>query len=137
MRSVFLFREGEPVGEYAVAGARRHQQRWLLRFAGVEDLTTVEKLSGCEVRIPAAERPALEDGAIYYSDLIGALAVAHGTGLELGRIVDWLDCGGPPVFVIQQGSRQFEVPFAKSIFRAIDVAGARVELELPEGLLDL
>jgi 16S rRNA processing protein RimM len=39
--------------------------------------------------------------------------------------------------VVRSGAKEFLVPFAEQYLRRVDIAGKRIEMELPAGLLEL
>jgi len=139
LRSVTLFRGAEQVGVFTPLKLEACKGRLLFRFAEAPSINEAEALVGCRVCIPISERPPAAEGEYYLADLIGCQAFDRRTGRQLGALVDWQELGGPPVFEIRRetGGDPLQVPFAKSIFVEIDLAGRRVELELPEGLDEL
>jgi 16S rRNA processing protein RimM len=133
----------------AAAPAPRHvelQNHWLhkggvvLHFAQVDSISAAELLAGMIVAIPRAERAELGEDAIYVGDLIGCTLVDVGGAepVRVGEIEDVDRSGGAaPLLVVQGAKGEVLVPFAKSFLRKIDLEGKRVEMALPEGLLDL
>lgn len=115
-----------------------HQGRIVLKFAGIDSINDAETLRGLEVCIPKSERAPLEDGAVYISDLVGCVLVDSRTGAEVGRIagVD-REASATPLLVVGSLSGEVLVPFAKAFQPKIDLAARRIEMQLPEGLLDL
>jgi len=137
LRETFLFREG---GTERLSGERLEVERaWfhlgglVLKFRGVDTISDAERLSGAEVRIPAAERAPLEPGEFFQSDLIGCMVIDRDGG-HLGRVEGWQDAGGAGLLVVEGG---LLIPFARSICLEIDPAAGRVVVDLPEGLKDL
>jgi 16S rRNA processing protein RimM len=107
----------------------------VLKFAGVDDMGAAGTLAGCEVQLPLAERMPLEGGAQYWSDLEGCRVVQGGR--ELGTVRRLDPTVGTPVLVVDTPQGELLVPFAAEICRRIDTAARLIEVELPEGLLDL
>lgn len=125
-------------------GARRElklEDHWphkggiVLKFEGVESINDAEALVGCELQIPKAERAELEAGAAYISDLVGVKVFDRGR--EVGSIRDVQFGSGEAPTLVVQGTREFLVPYAEAFIRRLDVPGKRLEMELPEGLLEL
>jgi 16S rRNA processing protein RimM len=117
----------------------------VLHFAGVESISAAETLAGLIVAVPLEERAALGDDEVHIADLIGCELVDL-TGAEpmvVGRIENVDRSAGPnaadavPLLIVRGKKGEVLVPFAKSYLRKLDVAGGRVEMALPEGLLDL
>lgn len=112
-----------------------HKGGVILKFAGVDTIAAAKELAGCEVRIPAAQRRPLDGPAVYWADLPGCRVVERGR--ELG-VVRWLDpTVGTPVLVVDTPQGELLIPFAEEICRRIDLADRVIEVELPEGLLEL
>jgi 16S rRNA processing protein RimM len=113
-----------------------HKGQVVLKFAGVDDIGAAEQLVGSLVEIPRSERAELEAGSYYVGDLVGLKVVAGGT--EVGAIVEVQDgAGEAPLLVVKQGARELLIPFAAEYVTRLDVDGGRVEMNLPEGLLEL
>jgi len=115
-----------------------HQGRVVLKFAGIDSINDAETLRGIEVAIPKSERAPLEDGAVYISDLIGCLLIDVRTGAKVGNIADVdREATATPLLVVETASGEVLVPFAKAFAPSIDLAARQIEMQLPEGLLDL
>ena len=103
--------------DFAVESARLHGERWLVRFAGVEDRNAAEALRGTVLVMPARERPPIEDPDEFYdSDLVGL----HARDLAGADAV-----------------REHLVPFVAAIVVAVDIAAGVLTVDAPEGLFDL
>jgi 16S rRNA processing protein RimM len=113
-----------------------HKAWMVLKFAGVDDMTAAEALIGCELQIPLLERAKLEDGAAYISDLVGVKVFDRAS--EVGEIKDvQFGSGEAPTLVVKAGAQEVLVPYAAVFIKRLDVTGRRLEMELPEGLLEL
>jgi 16S rRNA processing protein RimM len=121
-----------------------HKSGVVLHFAGVDSISAAEALAGLIVAIPRAERAALPADEAYIGDLIGCtlVDVTGAVPVPVGEIVDVdLSAGRPlgtaPLLIVRGPAGEILIPFAKSYLRRIDVAGKRIEMALPEGLIDL
>jgi 16S rRNA processing protein RimM len=122
-----------------------HKGGIVLHFAGVDSISAAEGLSGFYVAVPPAERMALPEDEVYIGDLIGCalldvpdVAVVGAEPVLVGEIVDVDRTAGPvPLLIVRGTGGEILIPFAKSYLRKIDVARKRVEMALPEGLVDL
>ena len=114
-----------------------HGDQVIFKFKGVDTISDAEKLRGADVLIPLDERPEIPEGEFYRSDLVGCEVIAH-DGQPLGVVESWQETGGTPlVEVKKKDGKELLIPFAKSIFTKIDLNQRRIEVNLPEGLLDL
>ena len=142
-----------------------HKGRMVLKFAGVDSMNDAELLLGNEIQIPLEERAQLEPGRAYISDLLGCTvinslesgdrrgepsaldlegplrdgepaALGH-AGALVGVIADvQFDSGDAPLLTIRNGDEEFLVPFAEAYIKNLDIAGKRLEMNLPPGLLE-
>jgi 16S rRNA processing protein RimM len=117
-----------------------HKGGIVLHFAGIDSISAAETLTGMVVAIPQAERAPLAEDEAYIGDLIGCtlVDVAPSEPKTLGQIEDVDTTAGPaPLLVIHGKSGDVLVPFAKSYLRKLDLAARRVEMALPDGLVEL
>jgi len=132
---VFLFRDGVPVaGDFQLESVREHAGEWIFKFRGVNTISQAEPLEQSEVRVPFAERAALEDGEHYVADLMGCEVRDQQTGELLGMVTGWEDAGGAGVLEVGE---DLMIPFACSICVEIDTRAKRILVKLPGGLKDL
>ncbi|HEY3704712.1 MAG TPA: ribosome maturation factor RimM [Terracidiphilus sp.] len=117
-----------------------HKGGIVLHFAGVESISAAETLQGLVVAIPRSERAALAEDEVYIGDLIGCtlLDVTADPAAAIGTIEDVDRAAGPTPLLIVKGARgEVLVPFARSYLRRVDLENRRVEMALPEGLVEL
>lgn len=117
-----------------------HKGGIVLHFAGVDSISAAEALAGLAVAIPRAERAPLNEGEAYIGDLIGCtlIDVARPEPATVGQIEDVDSSAGPvDLLIVRNAHDEVLIPFAKSYLRRIDLDTRRVEMALPEGLIDL
>jgi 16S rRNA processing protein RimM len=117
-----------------------HKGGIVLHFAGVDSISTAETLIGLVTAIPKAERAALGEDEAYIGDLVGCtlVDVARAAPAEVGRVADVdLQAGAAPLLVVEGPRGEVLVPFARSYLRRLDLDGKRLEMALPEGLVEL
>jgi 16S rRNA processing protein RimM len=110
-----------------------HGDHLILKFQGVDTISDAEKLAGAEVAIPFEQRAELPEEEVYQSDLVGC-EVFDATGRSLGVVTDFQETGGTPLL---QVGNDLLIPFAKEICTKIDLENKRIDVNLPDGLLDL
>lgn len=122
-----------------------HKGDMILKFAGVDSINDAELLSGAEIQIPRNERAELEEGAVYISDLVGCTAfVVSGDGLrEIGTVADFdFGAGAAPLLVVRdgdpkRGGKEYLIPFVEAFTSRLALEEERIELKLPDGMLEL
>jgi len=139
------FVERRHLSALASDGSRRElqlEQHWfhkghvILKFAGVESISDADRLSGMELQIREEQRAELEAGAVYISDLVGCSLFDRG-GL-IGTVAGVrFGAGEAPLLVVRRGEGEFLVPYAEAFLTNVSFQGRRMEMKLPEGLLEL
>lgn len=113
-----------------------HKDWLVLKFADVDSISDAEVLIGSELQVPLTERAELEPGAAYVSDLIGCALFDRDR--EVGTIRDVrFGAGEAPLLVIGSGKSELEIPYAQEFLVRVDLGAKRIEMNLPEGLLDV
>jgi 16S rRNA processing protein RimM len=112
-----------------------HKGMVVLKFAGVDSINDAEAFIGCEIQIPQSERAALEADEFYVSDLVGC--TVFDAGREIGRIKDVQFGSGEAPLLVVEGAKEQLIPFAAAYIEKIALEQKRVEMKLPEGLLEL
>jgi len=118
-----------------------HKGGVVLHFEGVDSISDAEKLAGMIVAIPLEQRAPLAEDEVYISDLIGCVLVdvANPDSPAVVGEIEEVERGmGPvPILMVRGAVGEVLVPFAKSYVRKIDLEAKRVEMALPEGLVEL
>jgi len=62
-----------------------------------------------------------------------------GTGREVGTVADVNSSAGEAPLLVVRGAnnKEFLVPFAQAFVRKLDLSARRIEMALPEGMLEL
>jgi 16S rRNA processing protein RimM len=119
-----------------------HKGRIVLKFAGVDTISDAERLLDCEIQIRQDERAPLDEGENYVNDLVGCAVVtvdANGSPhREIGSVVEvTFGAGEAPLLVVRRDKQEFLIPYAQEYVAHLDIAGKRLLMRLPEGMLDL
>ena len=166
LREVYL-RDGKSARRAVVRSCWLSQSRGgqaIFYFEGCDSISDAEKLRGLEVQVPLTERVALPAGRYYVTDLIGCKvfqreaedaketkeakekqpppscsspASLASFASKLGRVRDVQFTGAAPLLAVETPHGELLIPLAEEICPRIDVAAQRIEVVLPDGLLDL
>ena len=145
------FEERRQLSGLSPHGARRefrledywfHKGGVVLKFAGVDSINDAEQLKGWEVQVPQEERTKLEEGSAYVGEIVGSDVWINDGQRFLGRVSEvQFGAGEAPLLVVKLPvcavQNEVLVPFAAEYVKKFDVAGKRIDMELPEGLLEL
>ena len=78
----------------------------------------------------------MEPGAFYVSDLVGCALFDRGR--EVGVVSDVrFGAGEAPLLVVGSGKNEHEIPYAQVFLERVDLEHKRIEMSLPEGLLEV
>jgi 16S rRNA processing protein RimM len=125
-----------PRGELRVTTVRFQNGRPVIGIEGVETIDDAEALAGLELRVPVEDLAALPPGMFYHHDLVGCqVETVDGTRVGAVKGVEGTAAGSRIVVAGKTG--EILIPLATEICRTIDVAGKRIVIEPPDGLLDL
>jgi 16S rRNA processing protein RimM len=108
-------------------------------FAGFDDRDQAEELRGVMLVVESSELEDPDD-ADYVRDyqLVG-LAVLTTAGERVGKVADVLHHGQDLLVIAGDGPRsgaEILIPFVTALVPEVDVAGGRVVIDPPPGLLD-
>lgn len=112
-----------------------HKGMVVLKFAGVDSINDAETLIGSEIQVPRSERAELAKDEFYVSDLMGCTVTD--SGREIGRIKDVQFGSGEAPLLVIAGEKEYLVPFADAYIEKISMDQKRLEMKLPEGMLEL
>jgi len=119
-----------------VSTARIQNGRPVIGFEGFSTIEDVERLAGLDLRVPEETLKPLADGAYYLHQLVGCV-VETVDGERVGE-VRRVDAGvGAPILNVGGPRGEVLVPFVADICVQVDIAGRRIRIDPPEGLLEL
>lgn len=122
--------------ERVVQMARPYKRGWLAKLAGVEDRNDAVELTGRYLLVPAEERGEPEEGEFYYHQLLG-LEVRTAAGEVVGRVREVYETEPRHLLEVKGKGRIHLVPFDRRIVTTVSVEEGWLEIDPPEGLLEL
>jgi len=122
---------------YTPYALRPHAGRLLLRLREITTREQAQELKGAWVWVEPRALAPLGPDEYYWYQLRGARVVTPG-GRELGRIKAVLETGAHELWVVESPGRpELILPATDQVVREMDVAGGRLVVEPPEGLLSV
>ena len=124
--------------DYTIESVREHSGRLLLRLAGVVGRDAAEALRGTLFLVDADDLPPITDPDEFYDHQLEGLRVRTVTGDDVGTITEVLHTAAGELLSVKsaEGS-EILVPFVSAIVTAVSLADAVVEIDPPDGLLNL
>jgi 16S rRNA processing protein RimM len=107
----------------------------IARIDGVADRDAAERWKGARLYLARAALPAPGEEEYYHADLLG-LAAELADGTPLGRVRAVHDFGaGDSIEIERKEGAPLVVPFTRAAVPVVDIAGGRVVIDPPEGLI--
>jgi 16S rRNA processing protein RimM len=124
-------------GPLTVTRTRWHSGRLLVTFDAVADRTAAEALRGTLLVVDSTTSPPVDTDEFWDHDLDG-LPVETVDGTPVGVVAEVLHPPGPDLLAVRRADgSEVLVPFVKEFVPTVDVAGRRVVIDPPEGLMEL
>ena len=119
----------------AIEDFRAQHGRHVAKLESLDSISDAEKWVGAQILIRKSELPAAEDGSYFSFDLEGCTVYA---GPEpVGTVTRVLDYGSTSLLEVDRDGKEVLIPFAKAYLRKVDTTRKRIEVELPDGLLEV
>jgi 16S rRNA processing protein RimM len=120
-----------------VDSARPHGGRLLVRVDGVADRDSAEALRGALFLVDSAELPPIEDPDEFYDHQLEGLRVRTTAGADVGTVAEVLHTAAGELLSVRTEDREVLVPFVGAIVASVSLADQVIEIDPPEGLLEL
>jgi len=131
----------ESAGPLTVAAARWHSGRLLVTFDEIADRTQAESLRGVWLTVDAAQVGTPADPDEFHDQQLVGLTVETTAGEHVGVVTDVRHHGQDLLVIgpVAGSPRRAEVlvPFVAAIAVEVDIAGGRLIIDPPAGLLEL
>jgi 16S rRNA processing protein RimM len=111
-----------------------HQEKAVVKFAGIDSIDAANTLRGIDLCIPLAARRQPKAGEVFLSDLIGCQIFDSKESL-LGTVQDIFEEGSQ--VWLQLDTNEALVPYVPAFFPHMDLPNKRLVADLPEGLLEV
>ena len=129
---------GGPETEYVVESVREHGGRLLVRLDGVGDRDTADRLRGTVFLVDSADLPPIEEPDEFYDHQLEGMTVSTSGGRVVGTVTEVLHTGAGELLAVRAGDGpEVLVPFVSAIVVSVSLADNAIEIDPPDGLLDL
>jgi 16S rRNA processing protein RimM len=129
--------KGGPERAYVVESARAHSGRLLVRLDGVSDRNTAEALRGTVFLVDSEDLPPIEDPDEFYDHQLEGLRVVTTAGQPVGTVAEVLHTAAGELLAVRAEEGEVLVPFVSAIVTSVSLADQTIEIDPPEGLLEL
>jgi 16S rRNA processing protein RimM len=124
--------------EVEVESARPHGARMLVRLAGVIDRDGADALRGNLFIVDSADLPPIDDPDEFYDHQLEGLTVRTVENVAIGVVAEVLHTpAGELLSVRTAANTEVLVPFVAAIVTSVSLDSGVIEIDPPDGLLDL
>ena len=134
--SVFIEINGKLVPYFVSSEKLQSNSTGYFYFEDVDTIEKAETLLRKKVYLPNAKMPEREEGDFYYEDLKGFIVRDEKVG-ELGEITEVLEYPQQFIAVVPYKFREVMFPLNDDIIVSIDEEAGVLEVNLPDGLIDI
>lgn len=123
-----------------IESAREHGGRLLVRLAGVTDRDAADALRGTLFVVDSGDLPPIDEADTYYDHELEGLRVRTITGQDVGVVAEVVHTAAGELLAVRHESddkREVLVPFVTAIVTSVSLDDGAIEIDPPEGLLDL
>jgi 16S rRNA processing protein RimM len=123
---------------YVVAAVRPHGNRILLRLEGVADRDAADGMRGSLFVIDSEDLPPIDEPDTFYDHQLEGLLVRTTAGRDIGTVTEVLHTAAGELLAVDRADAdELLVPFVSAIVTSVSVDSGIVEIDPPEGLLEL
>jgi 16S rRNA processing protein RimM len=123
---------------FTIESVRPHGDRLLVRLAGIADRDAADALRGTLFLVDSQDLPPIDDADEFYDHQLEGLRVRTVDGAEVGAVAEVLHtAGGELLSITTDAGGEVLVPFVGAIVTSVSLSDGVVEIDPPDGLLDL
>ncbi len=133
--SVFLEQNSRLV-PYFIETVSGQGKKTFLKLEDINSPEAAQQISKQSIYIPRSLRPKLQRGKFYDDEVKGFEVVDYQIGL-LGEVDDVVAAGPNRLISLQYQSKEVLIPTNGPFIKSVNKTKRRIEVELPEGFLDI
>jgi 16S rRNA processing protein RimM len=123
-----------------IEAMREHGGRLLVRIDGVSSRDAADALRGNLFIVDTADLPPIEDPDEFYDHQLEGLTVRTVAGGDVGTVAEVLHTAAGEILSVRPGEGEgpeILVPFVSAIVIGVSLEDGLIEIDPPDGLLDL
>jgi 16S rRNA processing protein RimM len=130
-----LVMQNDVLVPFFISGLRMQSDRAIVALEDIKTIESAKPLAGCDVYLPLSNLPKLPEGGYYFHELIGC-EVFHDQE-KIGVIMQLFQPSSQYLAQVVEGDREILIPVTDEIFVQVDTGSRRIDVNLPDGLLDI
>lgn len=128
---VYLIFDGMPVPFFIKEIRQRGKTRAIAKIEDIDSLEDADEIIGKDIL-----SESLEDGSSQEDDLVGWILYDQ-QGYEVGTVTGFVDIPSNPCLAVEREGEEVYVPFHEDLILGADPDNREIQMDIPEGLLDL
>jgi len=134
LKIVWIEKDGR-LTEHFVDHVRYHKNFVLIKIHGIDTMDKAAEFKNCYLKVDRRNARPLDENEFFIADLVGC-EVYEGDVI-LGKITDVLQTGSNDVYVVK-GEKYGEIliPALTDVVLNVDIENKRIQVTLPEGLVE-
>jgi 16S rRNA processing protein RimM len=122
--------------ELVVEESRPFKGGWIVAFKSIADRNEAERWRERYLLAPKGELTPAADGEFYVHDLFGLSVVLAGTDDVLGEVTDVYELPQGIMLDVRRAVGSVLIPFRSEVVTEVDLAGRRIVIAPPEGMIE-
>ncbi|MFY9309757.1 MAG: ribosome maturation factor RimM [Bacteroidia bacterium] len=135
LQSVFLQLNGTLV-PFFIQTLQLRGNTAVVALEGVDSIDRAEELTGTSLYLPLNMLPPMKGKKFYFHEMPGFTVIDKVFG-EVGVIEKVLDFPQQAIFQVKRGEQEILIPAREEFIIKIDREARKIELQAPEGLIDI
>ena len=131
--------DGDPAPDgraLIVEESRPFKGGWIVAFTSIADRNEAERWRERYLLAPKSELAPTAEGEFYVHDLFGLSVVRAGTLERIGEVTNVYELPQGILLDVRRPVGSVLVPFRSEVVTEVDLAGRRLIIEPPEGLIE-
>jgi 16S rRNA processing protein RimM len=109
----------------------------LVRLDGVADRSAADSMRGTLFVVDSVDLPPIEEPDEFYDHQLEGLQVVTTTGTPVGSVAEVLHTAAGELLSVRSEAGEILVPFVSAIVTSVSLTDRTIEIDPPEGLLEL
>ena len=134
LESVFVLQDGKLI-PFFIESIQINSNKALVKFEDVDTIETASELVKSKIYLPLSLLPKLPEGEYYFHDLVDCQVFEK--NVRIGVVKEVIDLNGNELLNVDHNGKEVLIPLKDEILTKVLIEKKRLEVELPDGLLDL